>query len=581
MDLVRESYECSCDVCKRLDIHETVNRAALTSFPDAHCDRKTFDYFDISINLPQQLEDIHCPLRAFLAGFFSEDLNSRSISYECFYRLEKCSEEELIWHWSQFPQGILRTILSVQLMDLSQTPDPILLGLDECSDTNSQGWFGTETVNPTIDFDLMKECLQYCETEHQRCRCTGDPTKHPYRVIDIESHLIVPSPEGCRYLALSYVWGPRDDCDPKTTFEIREIHDSASKEILGHIPQAIANAMDVARNLGERYLWVDALCIDRTNAPEEHSEIQNMNHIYNQAIATIILLDGNSFDYVPGTESRPRTGKRCAILHGHKFRELTPNFMDCVRDPMWATRAWTRQEGMLSHRCLVVSGHEATFICRESCISESNRLSRTGDAIGRLPAAERAQIGRGMHNDFFARSIKGSFLYDYIQVIGDYSKRQLTYPSDALNAIRGILRDYESQLDARFLWGLPVDQFQEALSWCPFNHRSIPVQCRRPNFPSWSWTSYSGPVSFIYSAMSYCQRYQFLVPVVENMHYLTDISDANADDLLEMEYQPVLTFYALGLDVDVLLNERDGCCPLSTRSKGQRVAKIMLDVMDD
>ncbi|MCJ1406018.1 hypothetical protein MMC19_000083 [Ptychographa xylographoides] len=577
----REANECPCDACERLDIHQTVEQAKLTSSVNADGNRESLDSFDVPVALPQGLKDVGCPLRDFLAAFFSKDLKSDSVNRECFFRLQMRSEDEVIWHWSQFPQGILQAILSVEIIGLSPAPSPVLLSLDKCDDSTSRRWFGTKAVNPTIDYELIKESLQHCETDHQSCNPKGHSTKNPRRVVDLESKLIIPSPEDCRYVALSYVWGRRDESSPETAFEICDITNAMSREILGHLPRAISGAMEIARNLGERYLWVDALCIQQADCPERMNEIRNMNRIFDQAAITIVVLDGNSFDDIPGTKSKPRTASRCAPIHGHIFRELTPNFMDSVKNSVWATRAWTKQEGMLSRHCLVVSGYEAALTCQESCISESNRRAGTEDSIARLPNADRAQIGRGMHNEFFARSIRGGFLYDYTQVIGDYSKRQLSYPSDALNATRGILADYESALNARFFWGLPVDQFQEALAWRPFGQERCHVQRRRSGFPSWSWTSYPGPVSFIYSAMSFCKRYQFFAPFVKDRPYVVDISTPNPDNLLEMEHQAVLVFQALGIDVDVLVDGRNGCCYLATRSEGQRICKIILDVVDD
>lgn len=67
------------------------------------------------------------------------------------------------------------------------------------------------------------------------------------------------------YVALSYVWG-------------------SSSNLLGGdrgiLSQAvIKDAMHVTTQLGFRYLWVDQLCIDQTNAQDMSCQLGQMNTI--------------------------------------------------------------------------------------------------------------------------------------------------------------------------------------------------------------------------------------------------------------------------------------------------------------
>jgi hypothetical protein len=46
------------------------------------------------------------------------------------------------------------------------------------------------------------------------------------------------------------------------------------------VPQTIEDAILVVKALGERFLWVDAYCIDQTNSQERQVMIDNMDLIY-------------------------------------------------------------------------------------------------------------------------------------------------------------------------------------------------------------------------------------------------------------------------------------------------------------
>ena len=68
-------------------------------------------------------------------------------------------------------------------------------------------------------------------------------------------------PLGGRYVALSYVWGSG------RSFTAREgnfkdlLRFDEFRRYLPSLPRTIRDAIELVRALGERYLWVDALCI--------------------------------------------------------------------------------------------------------------------------------------------------------------------------------------------------------------------------------------------------------------------------------------------------------------------------------
>lgn len=80
-------------------------------------------------------------------------------------------------------------------------------------------------------------------------------------------------------------------------------------------------------------------------------------------------------------------------------------------------------------------------------------------------------------------------LYD--DFVDIYTKRQLTYPSDKLNAFNAVLAALGSGDSGGTLCGLPEICLDAALLWQPFRAH---VLVRNSHFASWSWAGWTGPV---------------------------------------------------------------------------------------
>jgi hypothetical protein len=100
------------------------------------------------------------------------------------------------------------------------------------------------------------------------------PEDVPLWLIDTHRQCIVPGLSAHRYLALSYVW-PESRCSPefaspvprtllldKTNVQVlQKLEFLSDVEIAHQIPNIIKHAMKLTRAIGERYLWIDRLCI--------------------------------------------------------------------------------------------------------------------------------------------------------------------------------------------------------------------------------------------------------------------------------------------------------------------------------
>jgi hypothetical protein len=83
----------------------------------------------------------------------------------------------------------------------------------------------------------------------------------------------------------------------------------------------------------------------------------------------------------------------------------------------------------------------------------------------------------------------------YGAFVDSYTRRSLTFQSDALNACRAALTQMTLATGVGFLWGLPLKGLARALLWKPDPHHCLE---RRPVFPSWTWLGWVGRIAYGY-----------------------------------------------------------------------------------
>ncbi|OTB04388.1 hypothetical protein M426DRAFT_261923 [Hypoxylon sp. CI-4A] len=347
--------------------------------------------------------------------------------------------------------------------------------------------FGMQPISQTaVSFSMLQTCLAHCQHNH-RSRCTRRkfPPPSMFRVIDCRSpnRNIISAPTTCAYAALSYVWG------------------TITAVSCTHYPPVVDDAVQVALSMGLQFLWVDRYCIDQADSSDKHHQIAQMGRIFSNAVFTIIDASGSDpMHGLPGI-SRPRrlqgreTIDDVVIVEGFsKFASLA--------ESAWASRGWTFQEGFLSPRRLVFTDHGATYLCDTMCVAEWERIPMSELEGSNYEFEGMAPIS------LYGNPSTGSVLKTTAQILADYSRRQLSYSSDALNAFLGILQFLE-EFDINSIWGLPYHKegstgppnvSDESETGFPtglpmiYWHREIPTQ-RRPGFPSWSFLGWQGQIN--------------------------------------------------------------------------------------
>jgi hypothetical protein len=88
----------------------------------------------------------------------------------------------------------------------------------------------------------------------------------------------------------------------------------------------------------------------------------------------------------------------------------------------------------------------------------------------------------------------------YFDIVKRYNVRSFTHAEDVRLAFEGVIRALTERAvrgDCFWLgavWGLPVAEFHEAITWCP-NSDSLRLREKGLGLPSWSWLAWEGAVS--------------------------------------------------------------------------------------
>lgn len=376
------------------------------------------------------------------------------------------------------------------------------------------------TIEPRLDMTLVKNWLDGCR-KHKHSRKTSPvpndlfQTDTGFRVVDVIEEHLVELNTPCEYVALSYVWGACGSSTLKCTrTNVHQLlqRKSLSRENLVHgsekrIPLTIRNAMEFVQKVGLRFLWVDALCIIQDDESEKARLIHGMDRVYENAVLTIIAAAGEDADAgLPGIWPRRREIAPSVISTGGFRLQVAAahcSLVEWVRRSYWNTRGWTFQEQSLSRRCVYFTPHEVFFVCEKS-------KWREGYILENIPSKDFAAFGRPFWNSnktdpdsspsVFLTSAEELGFEEYMFAVQAYSRRNLTFTIDVLNAFAGCYNKFCPDADISAMQGLPTSMFPGVLLWYPGKgciRRVDEITDDSPTFPSWSWTSWQGPIEFL------------------------------------------------------------------------------------
>ncbi|EPE29985.1 hypothetical protein GLAREA_01145 [Glarea lozoyensis ATCC 20868] len=354
--------------------------------------------------------------------------------------------------------------------------------------------------------NLIRELLRLCERHHDD-RCTSklgieddfhETLMEPYfGVMDIENDNLTPLPfkeNGNQlnfesYATVSYVWGRSGNHQHSTKIaNIQSRRKSGGlASVIKTLPKALQQSIRLIRELGIRYIWIDALCIVQDSSHSWNLNARAMHLIYGNAIFTLCAADG--LDVKTGLlaldeNHQPAQWFAASVQGANLMLHQSPEVN--IEASQWNKRAWTFQERLLSKRCLIFTSGRVYFQCRSTGMSEDIFADRSGRGwsldLLRSPLQMLSQL-------------KLRALWFYAHCVSLYTGRDLSEPFDILSAFSGMCKLMEYTMHSPFIFGLPTSHFDFALLWQPVGRSSRLIKPTHSNeqkykdmkFPSWSW----------------------------------------------------------------------------------------------
>jgi len=366
---------------------------------------------------------------------------------------------------------------------------------------------------PEITQEITKR-INLCFKTHKSCP-EPDESCLPTRVIDVHPESgddrvcihITSSHDKFRYLALSYCWGGAQEL----TTTKATLMDRQHGMRLCDLPPTIHDAIQVTRDLGFRYLWLDALCIIQDDTEDKNMEINRMGSIYKNATLTIAAANTTS---VQESFLTPRPIPQCCTLP-----YLLPNgtygtlwikdkFPNWILSPL-DSRAWALQESLLSPRILWYGPADLKWKCQEAQFAD---IWNTHNYDFKYPPSRHRRLPKRVFG------LPWSYQTDLHQrgtemwsdIMGDYSGRDLTFAEDRLPALAGVASELQKIWMDDYLAGLWRKSLVKHLGWFQQKESmddsiydyvdgdSITLHLPGPgqyHSPGWTWTSFQGRIA--------------------------------------------------------------------------------------
>ncbi|MCJ1450484.1 hypothetical protein MMC28_000815 [Mycoblastus sanguinarius] len=346
----------------------------------------------------------------------------------------------------------------------------------------------------------------------------------PTRVIDVgadttEPCLRVTNGQKDRYVALSHCWGPID----ANKSRLMTLKSSLEQHKLGipiaSFPQTFRDAIRITRLLGVKYLWIDCLCIIQDDHDDWAKESAAMGRLYANAFITVAADKAQSsnegcflteddlgkryyrmrFADEAGKSSFVYVRQRTRIQQSPTL-ETVSCYAEDARSKL-ETRAWTLQERLLSPRIVHFTETEMMWECNTRNICECG-FPRPLSNLKQDYVEPKSTC---------ADSITSNALgLEWRKVVEDYSDRSLTFSSDCLHALSGLVSTMQANASTDYLAGLWRSDLTTDLLWYSRTKGStfFGEEERHPgrrhqiyHAPSWSWASVTGPVAFASAKM--------------------------------------------------------------------------------
>lgn len=353
---------------------------------------------------------------------------------------------------------------------------------------------------------FARSCLADCVTKHAVCNeATSGKSWYPTRLIEVRASNDASDPDGfsarlvettCRepdgpYCALSHCWG-KVELFKLLGRNLRQLRENIDLNLL---PRTFLEAMRVILLLDVHYIWIDTLCIIQDSPDDWRHEASRMFEVYLYAHINVaatkaanatqgLFVDQNqaSLAATVKLEHGPRPGMYQLLEHrywSHMTEEAVLN-----------QRAWVLQERLLSRRTLHFTDSQLLWDCCQSIHLETFK-----HPLSEKDAQIQGFTGPKSNQSLLSMDARDAENGDkWLDVVRSYSNTLLSYRSDKLFALSGLVSHFERLLGDSYCAGMWRRSMLFHLTWYTQQPTSIEKEADRKRAPSWSWLSYNGQV---------------------------------------------------------------------------------------
>ncbi|KAK8179198.1 heterokaryon incompatibility protein-domain-containing protein [Phyllosticta citribraziliensis] len=290
-------------------------------------------------------------------------------------------------------------------------------------------------------------------------KCDREKSVLPTRVIDVQSNppkVVLSHGKSDLYVALSHCWGG--------LIETRLVHKKYAAFTAEGIPEEILpptfkDAIFVVRQLGIRWIWIDALCIIQDDEEDWEKEALLMSQVYQHAA---FVLSAYS---TPGSKAGLgfRRAACVASLEEGEDVYIQRAFIDQsdTFNPLGG-RGWCLQEHVLAFAVLQMGRGHIEWNCPAGFFSEKDLDVLQPDT--RNIVLNLVTMDRGITSQEKA----------WRHVVQNFTERGLTFDSDKMVALAGVVTMFEAglhhfahtlQKGPRYVVGLWQETLFKDLMW--------------------------------------------------------------------------------------------------------------------
>jgi len=499
-----------CDICQNVNIFELLVITQY-NYSSKESNKIALDWID---NLASRT---HCPLCRLVVHCLRQTYSSCLPPHfwndglidgrraKCFIQCDLPRD-----HKSTFGSLLVTTEPSLKdLLDHSlKTPDttnlasPTAVLLSEgCIDFRRASYrVKRRRLWPDVSLELLKAWITIC------CEV------HPYscgelpgfmRVIDLDNGCLVDASPGCRYVTLSYVWGEGQNFSLKRSIKRSLYQPGSLSSDMRELPWTIRDFLVAVVGLGEGYAWVDSLCIVQDDPLDVQQNVQAMDVIFKNAVATIVAASGTCADSgLPGVRlgtRQPVQGRE--IINRMALGAALPPLNRVIETSTWNSRGWTYQENVLSHRVLFFTDSQVHYKCKQGCTAceetweDDYDMSNSDNKVAVMHSYEPNMLSKTDAADTHQGLLTNLGWWKHH--VYEMCRRKTREPKDRFHALEGVLAQLRSLFDDHeFVCGLPTTALDIALLWHPqgSSFRNVAIDNSGVALPSWSWVGWTGDI---------------------------------------------------------------------------------------